>query len=63
MALLELILIKQKKIDLYTKKVEVIFLETIRGDQTFENMDELKKQIANDLEAIDRALMKWGKNT
>ena len=60
---LEVHLIKQKKIDLYTKEVEVIFLETIRGDQTFENTDELKKQIANDLEAIDRALMKWGKNT
>ena len=44
-----------KKIDLYTKEVEVIFLKTIRGDQTFENTDELKKQIACDLEAIDRA--------
>ena len=60
---LEVHLIKQKKIDLYTKEVEVIFLETIRGDQTFENTDELKKQIASDLEAIDRALMKWSKTT
>ena len=56
-------MIKQKEIDLYTKEVEVIFLETIRGDQTFENADELKKQIACDLAAIDRALIKWSKNT
>ena len=59
---LEVHLIKQKKIDLYTKEVEVIFLETIRGDQTFENTDELKKQIACDLESIDRALIMWSKN-
>lgn len=60
---LEVHLIKQKKIDLYTKEVEVIFLETIRGDQIFENKNELKKQIASDLEAIDRALINWSKNT
>lgn len=60
---LEVHLIKQKKIDLYTKEVEVIFLETIRGDKTFANTNELKKQIACDLEAIDRALIKWCKKT
>ena len=60
---LEVHLLKQKKIDLYTKEVEIIFLETIRGDQTFESTDELKKQIACDLEAIDRVLINWKKNT
>ena len=60
---LEVHLLKQKKIDLYTKEVEVIFLETIRDDQTFDNTADLKKQIACDLEAIDRALIKWNRNT
>ena len=60
---LEVHLLKQKNIDLYTKEVEITFLETIRGDRKFENTDQLKKQIAHDLEAIHRALINCNKNT
>ena len=59
---LEVHLLRQKNIDLYTKEVEITFLETIRGDQKFENTEELKKQIARDLQAIDRALINGIKN-
>jgi riboflavin kinase/FMN adenylyltransferase len=59
---LEVHLLKQKNIDLYMKEVEVIFHETIRGDQKFENTEQLKKQIARDLEAIHHTLITSSEN-
>ncbi len=36
-------------IDCYGKEIEISFLEFIRSEQCFENTDELKKQINNDI--------------
>ena len=49
---LEVHLIDEKDIDLYGKKVEVSYLEYIRGDQVFDDAEQLKAQIKADLVAI-----------
>jgi riboflavin kinase / FMN adenylyltransferase len=53
---LEVHLLDGKDHDLYGQKVEVSYLEYIRGDRVFENADRLQRQIADDLEAI-RAIL------
>jgi len=49
---LEVHLIDEKNIDLYGQQVEVSYLEYIRGDQVFEDADQLKEQIKADIESI-----------
>lgn len=53
---LEVHLIDEKEIDLYGQKVEVSYLEYIRGDRVFEDADKLKAQIKSDIAAV-RAIL------
>ncbi len=53
---LEVYLLDESEIDLYDQQVEVSYLEFIRGDQVFEDADQLKKQIESDIAAIRSTL-------
>ena len=55
---LEVYLLDEKEIDLYEKEVEVSYLEFIRGDQVFENAEQLKQQIEYDIQKIRTVLKK-----
>lgn len=49
---LEVHLIDESEIDLYGKHVEVSYIEYIRGDEVFDDAENLKTQIKADIEAI-----------
>lgn len=49
---LEVHLIDEKDIDLYGQRVEVSYLEYIRGDRVFESAEKLREQIEADVAAI-----------
>jgi len=49
---LEVYLLDERDIDLYGQQVEVSYIEYIRGDQVFEDADQLKHQIEADISAI-----------
>ena len=53
---LEVYLLDEHDIDLYGQRVEVSYLEFIRGDQVFEDAGKLKKQIRDDIAAIRAVL-------
>jgi riboflavin kinase/FMN adenylyltransferase len=53
---LEVHLIDETDIDLYGREVEVKYLEYIRDDRIFEDAEELKRQISDDITAIRRIL-------
>ncbi len=55
---LEVYLLDEHEIDLYGLQVEVSYLEFIRGDEVFENADQLKVQIEDDIAAIRDVLVK-----
>jgi len=42
--------------DIYGQEIEVVFLKKLRGEQKFANVEELKKQIANDVQAARQKL-------
>ena len=49
---LEVYLLDEHHIDLYEKRVEVRYMEYIRGDEIFEDAEQLKAQIETDLQAV-----------
>ncbi len=53
---LEVHILDKKDLDLYGQQVEVSYLEYIRGDRVFEDIEKLKEQIKADLVAIHFAL-------
>lgn len=53
---LEVHLLDASGIDLYGKQVEVSYLEYIRGDQIFDDAEQLKEQIKADIETIRTVL-------
>ena len=53
---LEVYLLDEHDIDLYDHQVEVSYHEFIRGDQVFEDADQLKQQIESDITAIRAVL-------
>lgn len=53
---LEVHLIDETGLDLYDQRVEVSYIEYIRGDEVFEDADALKKQIDADISAIRNVL-------
>jgi riboflavin kinase/FMN adenylyltransferase len=53
---LEVYLLDETDIDLYGQQVEVRYHAFIRGDQVFENADQLKLQIESDIAAIRQVL-------
>lgn len=54
---LEVHLIDEKEIDLYGQQVEVSYVQYIRGDQVFDDVEALKQQIQLDIDTI-RTILK-----